>query len=603
MKGPHPQPHPLYQRLLALRRVLPIAAFLLVLAHQALEHAWLSGLPRPLHMLSQIAVYGTVGPALAWLTLTWLAERVRERDEAEAHLRALYQVSRQAAITADMDALIEIALSMPAQVLGPVSTSLILREHPEGPWVLAGTRNLHPEHREAIEAHLTTAGAYLRCGRCRTLAATVREGCPLLCFSDPQNPPLQVRGVICLPLSTGDPPHALLNVYLIGREEISPSSRRVVESMAALLAVAMDHARLRAREFQMLDRMEQVMRRREGLADAVGVMLGEVALAHRAEAGAVFLVLEGEELPALLPIAGWPGREVSPSLTTLAHQALEGGEVLVGSGTGEADHRVAVPLVAEGQVRGVLALVGQQPFTSTQLSFLKAAAGMMALLIRNSQLYGELERQAILEERSRLAREVHDGLAQSLGFLNFKVQQIERLLGRGHEEAARQALRELREVVQDLYGEVRLTIHDLRWSPDPDQGLVEHLQQYVEAFADRTGLEVSLAVEGEPFLSPGAEVQLFRVAQEALVNVHRHARARRVWVRLRSNADEVTLEVEDDGVGLPAGASNGGEHFGLRIMQERVEAMGGDLTLQSAPGRGTLLRVAVRSPRSAVPSP
>ncbi|RMF26056.1 MAG: hypothetical protein D6759_20345, partial [Chloroflexi bacterium] len=312
MKGLHPQPHPLYQRLLALRRVLPIAAFLLVLAHQVLEHAWLSGLPRPLHLLSQVAVYGTVGPALAWLTLTWLAGRIRERDEAEAHLRTLYQISRQAAITADMDALIEIALSMPAQVLGPVRTSLILREHPEGPWVLAGTRGLWPEYREAIEAHLTTAGAYLRCGRCRTLAATAREGCPLLCFPDPQNPPPEVQGVICLPLSTEDPPHALLNVYLIGREEISPSSRRVVESMAALLAVAMDHARLRARELQMLDRMEQAMRQQEDLADAMGSMLGEIALAHHVDAGTVFLVLRGEESPALLPIAGWPGREVPP---------------------------------------------------------------------------------------------------------------------------------------------------------------------------------------------------------------------------------------------------------------------------------------------------
>jgi signal transduction histidine kinase len=233
---------------------------------------------------------------------------------------------------------------------------------------------------------------------------------------------------------------------------------------------------------------------------------------------------------------------------------------------------------------------------------------MMALTIRNSQLYAELESQAVMEERNRLAREVHDGLAQSLGFLNFKMQQVDRLLAREQWEVARQALREMREGVQDLYTEVRLTIQDLRWpSSEDDQGLDERLHQYVTAFAARTNLDVSLEVDGEPHLSPQEEAHLFRIVQEALANVRKHAQAQRVWVRLRAGPEETTLEVEDDGKGLSPAAypqdsvrsaslrdlPDIAEHFGLRIMQERAEAMGGRLSLRSVPGQGTRLQVTV----------
>jgi signal transduction histidine kinase len=560
-----------------------------------------------------VLLYGTVGPVVVWFALTWFARWVRERDESEAHLRCLYRISRQAATATEMDALAEIALGMPEQVVRPVAASLILRDHPDGPWLLAGTRGLQGKQEELLTDHLRLAGSDLYCGQCAALAATAQQNCPLQHHVAQGDTQPQASSVICLPLSTERPPLALLNVYLLDETGLSPGARRVLESMAAVLSVALDHARLRAREFQMLHRMEQATRQQEGLAPTLEHILADIASVHRAQAGQVYLVTRDGGEPALAPIAAWPAAETNPQLLLPARKALLEEDALITADSQPKGHVAAIPLMAEGHIVGVLALASRYAFTSSQAAFLRVAASLLALIIRNSQLYARLESQAVWEERNRLAREVHDGLAQSLGFLNFKLQQVDRLLTREQWEAARQAMQEMRQGIQDLYAEVRLTIEDLRWFPEDGQGLPERLRQYAQAYGQRTGLDVSLAVDGEPHLSPQDEVHLFRIVQEALANVHKHAGARHAWVRLRAGAQGVFLEIEDDGTGMLPGvapqaapAADAPGHFGLRIMQERAAAMGGQLSLHSVPGQGTRLQVAIgpaQAPVTYPPSP
>lgn len=600
---------PLYRSLRRLRYILPITAFFLVVVHQSLAYTWLRSTPLFQQFLWQVLLYGTVGPIVVWFALNWFAQWVHERDEAEAHLRCLYQISRLAATATEMEALVEIALRMPEEIIKPVATSLIMREHPEGPWTLAGTHHLQAKEEDILVARLTIGGSDLYCGQCAALDATVQQNCPLQFYLPQADLQPTAASVICLPLSTERPPLALLNVYLFQEENLSSSTRRVLESMAAVLSVALDHARLRTREFQMLHRMEQATGRQKGLASTLEHILADIATAHRAQAGEVFLASREDEESTLISIAAWPGKEAHPHLVSPARQALLKEDPVMVTSSQPREHVVAVPLIAEGLTTGVLVLAGRYPFTSSLAAFLPVAAGMMALIIRNSQLYAKLESQAVLEERNRLAREVHDGLAQSLGFLNFKMQQVDRLLAREQWEAARQALQEMREGVQDLYNEVRFTIQDLRWFPEDGQGLVDRLRQYVLAFGDRTGLDVSLIVEGEPDLSPQDEVHLFRIVQEALTNVHKHAGAQRSWVRLQARPEGILLEIEDDGAGLaPTGyphdvvSSQDPGHFGLRIMQERAEAMGGRLSLHSIPGQGTRLQVMVSASQVLVPS-
>jgi two-component system nitrate/nitrite sensor histidine kinase NarX len=129
-------------------------------------------------------------------------------------------------------------------------------------------------------------------------------------------------------------------------------------------------------------------------------------------------------------------------------------------------------------------------------------------------------------------------------------------------------------------------------------------------FGERTGLEVSLFLEGEPDLSPRDEVHLLRIVQEALANVHKHAQAQHAWVRLHAGLQGLRLEIEDDGRGMAptlhsqaAALSDVRGHFGLRIMRERAEAMGGQLSLHSTPGQGTRVQVTVDWPAALVAQP
>jgi signal transduction histidine kinase len=607
-KDPQGSADSLYRSVRLLRYILPTAAFMFVVVHQSITHASFRSPQWSPHLFWQVLPYGTIGPIVVWFALTWFARWVRERDEAEAHLRCLNEISRQAANATEMEPIVDIALHMPEEVVSPVATSLVLREHPDGAWSLAGTYGLREKEEEMLAARLAIGGSDLHCGQCTALSATARQICPLRIPMPQADMAPDFTSVICLPLSTARPPLALLNVYLFDAHSLSNGMRRVLESMAAVLSVALDHARLRSREIQMLHRMEQASRQQEDLAVTMERILGDVAGVHRAQAGEVFVASKGDQGPTLIPIASWPESKTHPHLISTAHRALLEEDSIMATNPQHKGHEVAIPLMAEGLTTGVLVLASQHSFTASQQAFLQVAAGMMALIIRNSQLYAKLEGQAVLEERNRLAREFHDGLAQGLGFLNFKMQQAERLLAREQWETARESLAEMREGVRDLYAEVRQTIQDLRGFPEDGKGLSERLHQYVLEFSDRTGLDVSLDMKGEPKLSPQDEVHLFRIVQEALVNVHKHSQAQQAWVRLRVGPEATVLEIEDDGAGIRWGdfpqdvpLSDTSGHFGLRIMQERAEAMGGQLSLNSVPSQGTRLRVTLGAPNTVDP--
>ena len=600
MKSSPDSSNSLYRIVRLLRFVLPITAFLFVVVHQSITHDLLRSRQLSAHFLWQVLPYATIGPVVVWLALTWFVRWARERDEAEAHLHCLHKISQQAATATEMEEIVDIALHMPEEIIRPAATSLILRANPDGAWSLAGTYGLQKSEVDMLTARLSMEGSDLYCGQCTTLSATVHQDCPMHLPLPQADMTRRITRVVCLPLSTERPPLALLNVYLPDEASLSPGMRRVLESMGAVLSVALDHARLRTREIQMLNRMEQASRRQESLAATVGQILSDMATVHHAQGGEVFLLsMDDNQAPTLTPITAWPEGKTHPLLNSTAQRALLEEDTVITTSPQHKEHAVAIPLMAEGLTTGVLALSSDHPFSTSQQSFLQVAASMIALIIRNNQLYGQLERQAVLEERSRLAREFHDGLAQGLGFLNFKIQQVERLLEREQWAAAQEALGELQNGTQNLYTEVRQTIQDLSWFPEDGQGFSERLHEYVLDFGERTGLNVDLDVKGEPRLSPQDEVHLFRIVQEALTNVHKHAQAQHACVRLWAGPEATILEIQDDGTGISQEApsqdpvSDAAGHFGLRIMRERAEAMGGQLSVRSTPSQGTQLQVTV----------
>lgn len=227
--------------------------------------------------------------------------------------------------------------------------------------------------------------------------------------------------------------------------------------------------------------------------------------------------------------------------------------------------------------------------------------GISTDLREHKRLEQELVRQqtalAAFQERDRLARELHDGLGQVLGFVNTQSQAIREMLARGQTDAAVACLRELTEVAQDAHADVREYILSLK-TDAPRGPFVPELRNYLARFSLSTGIRAELVADAalgdDPFDAP-VHAQLLRIIQEALTNARKHARATRVTVSVTARDGRATVEVADDGAGFDASRALGdhGRHFGLRIMRDRASDVGGTVEVRSGLGEGTRVTATV----------
>jgi len=213
----------------------------------------------------------------------------------------------------------------------------------------------------------------------------------------------------------------------------------------------------------------------------------------------------------------------------------------------------------------------------------------------NLNIRRRIEREAIIEERRRIGREIHDGVAQSLSYLNLKTKRVGDSISSQSTEQALTELDDIRGVVQDTYDDVREAIDQLT-TEVRNLPLIPVLRDYARQFSVKNAIQVRVSVpRALPQLSPVAELQLLRIAQEALTNVRRHARATKVELKFGSNAQGVEMTVKDNGQGFnldgyeesPAG------YHGLDIIKERAEGFGGTVTISTAPEKGTAVRVSL----------
>lgn len=264
---------------------------------------------------------------------------------------------------------------------------------------------------------------------------------------------------------------------------------------------------------------------------------------------------------------------------------------------------LGMPLTYKGRVLGNLYLTNKQgaaEFSEGDAAVLRLFAAQAAVAIENARLHAQVQRMAIEEERQRIAREMHDGMAQVLGYVNVKAGAARRLVDLGRVEEAALELQQLENAAREVYAEVREAILGLRTIVEGGPGLVGVLQGYLERFSEQSGIQAELEADAGDgrvlLLQPEEEVQLIRVVQEALSNVRKHARANRACVRIAIQGNETVLEIEDDGRGFePGRAHRAAPQFGLQTMRERAEGLGGFFSVESQPGKGT--RVTVRIPR------
>ncbi|MCB9420043.1 MAG: hypothetical protein H6667_09575 [Ardenticatenaceae bacterium] len=237
-----------------------------------------------------------------------------------------------------------------------------------------------------------------------------------------------------------------------------------------------------------------------------------------------------------------------------------------------------------------------ESYSDTDLIWLECLADQVVIAIQHGLMTSQLQSFSIIEERGRIAREMHDGLAQVLGYLNLQVQTLETLLKRDKQDALRAELEQMRQAVQVAHADVRENILSLRTTLANEKGLVSAIDEYLNEFGIQTSIATHFdnEVDGSLNLASLAEVQLVCILQEALTNVRKHAGASRVRVHIAqkqtaNQCEYLLMEVIDDGVGFVSN-DNGKRSFGLQTMHERAQAVGGELVVHSGPGEGTLVR-------------
>ncbi len=262
---------------------------------------------------------------------------------------------------------------------------------------------------------------------------------------------------------------------------------------------------------------------------------------------------------------------------------------------------LSAPLVVGASPIGELCVSGtpNRGFSERQRELLAALADMAAIAINNARLVERERYVAVLEERENLAREMHDSLAQVLGYLHLRAQTVKRTLAQRDIDKAGVELDEMASMAHEAYIDVREAILGLRETVSPAMGIAGTLKEYLHKFSRQAGVETDLEVEGD-FVAqfpPEVEVQLVRVIQEALTNVRKHASASRALVRIRRTDGATVITVEDDGKGFdPESPGREDMHsFGMRSMRERVEKVGGRFEIESVPGHGATVRVTLPS--------
>src|SRR5205807_8511042 len=277
--------------------------------------------------------------------------------------------------------------------------------------------------------------------------------------------------------------------------------------------------------------------------------------------------------------------EHTPWMITTAGVALPPGLEVVGPGRA----LLWLPIVVRGAIAGALGVGHPQPgyYTERHVQLAMGFAQQVGSALENARLYEQAQGKAVLEERQRLARELHDSVSQVLYSIALNAASAAALRTSDPERAAALG-RDVHELARLGLAEMRALIFELRPESLEREGLVSALHKQADAVQARHGIAVRVSVAEEPEISLAAKEALYRIAQEALQNVTKHARAQSAELALDQIGSEVILRIKDDGRGFDADRSYPG-HLGLHSMRERMAAVGGALDIRSSLGGGTCI--------------
>lgn len=375
-----------------------------------------------------------------------------------------------------------------------------------------------------------------------------------------------------------------------------------------------DKLRRRNRELSILNSIAQALNRLVDLDEALQTALGQVAELLGLHTGWVWLLREGSRgLPGPSYLAATqnlpPALAHNPQrmegscycLSTFQEGDLEGAANVnvvecsrlhgLVDGTDGLRYHASIPLYAHGKKLGVLNVASPdwRRLSAEELQLLYTVGDLLGIAIERARLFGRSAQLGALEERNRLAREIHDTLAQGLTAVSLQLESADAMLEAGTEsERVRQHVQQALALTRANLEEARRSVMDLRATPLEGRTLNEALAE----LARQMEAPVRFSVSGSRPLPPHIEIGLYRVVQEALTNVTRHAQATQVTLALLLTPEQVDLVIVDDGQGFNL-ADVADNRFGLVGLQERVKLLNGRFHLESSPGAGTRLEVTI----------
>jgi signal transduction histidine kinase len=581
--------------------------------HQAVLFSLLRLFPNQQQSLIQLAVYSLTGVVVVWLGLRLLLKTAARQEQAEhdlhdayaelelthRQLQTIHEVGRQVTNSTDVQELLDIAARIPVELLGAASASVITFDPKNNRGDLELAYGLSEPAVEALRQDVATHFSAQRCTNCQPLTAHLNDHCHLL--ESMQAGGQIVDRIVCMPLGRGEERTGVVSAYLSPGLHPSDEQIHLVSILATEVSAALETTRLRERQMATLYAVDQATQERRSLDTLLARVLDSTAGGWGVQAGAILLA-EGDSWVVRVHqgMGSDLGAPAFGQALRMAERARATGQPIFFQERMATDGLASSALLllqTEGETLGALFLGSNQPgvFKPSQIELMKAIASQIALAVRNAQLYTQLRQTAVLEERFRLSREMHDGVAQTLGYLGMQAERLETLVERGDTTRLPQELKELRRVIADAYLDVRETIDGLRLTVDQPGGFAGALQTHVDDFTRRTGLSVDCTcVSAPPDLPPDVALHLLRITQEALTNVRRHANAQHVWVSVARENGHLELTVSDDGQGFDPGSPLDRQHVGLASMRERVRSLDGQLTLATSPGQGT--RITARVP-------
>jgi two-component system nitrate/nitrite sensor histidine kinase NarX len=510
-------------------------------------------------------------------------------------------VNRLLANVEDEETLLETLLQIPMKVVPAIVCSLIRFNERQQPVSAIHHGALDPAEFEAWVNHLSNSETRRTCEQCSLHWSADSQSCPLL---KPSAATRRVRKVHCLELVRGERNYGVLNIYLEEANHPTEHEKALLDIARDEMSLSLERLSMRSMELSMFYRLHQA-RQTKNLHSELRRVLRHVVEAMDSDGGMLCLLEEPRAELQTVAVCGdlsASGRSLlfgiaSSALQTQAPFAVQ--DLTQEGGIVDNLHTLLVaPLALEERNLGAIVLWGNHPnrFTRRHIRLITAVASQTALLIENHRLYILSEHQAALAERARLAREIHDGLAQTLGFLKLRTSQINHWLENRDTSKAREALAEIHNLIQGAYTDAREAIDGLRVTPK-DEDISAWLEQVI---ADFHTLSPSINVEthtpNELPLPTEVQLQLIRIVQESLGNIRKHSQASHAQLDLVTDENWLLLRITDNGVGFDPEDVPPIARHGLRIMRERAEFLDADFQIISQPGKGT--QVLLRMPLS-----